>query len=405
MSSNSSSKSKRTPVSLRAALAPGHFFFCRRVALPPDVGGAEARETVKLEIESLSPFPLEHMQYGYRVDSQRRFAFVFAAYKRRFADGEIAGWERNEFVFPDFAIALGAPRQSKAPLLLRSETSVTYLEFDQASELPSRSFSMPLARDEEGVALPLEKQLQALGATARLPLEESSLEVWEVEPKVFTDGDDARLQARLRGTEEKIVWRSRRGALWSMDIRDEPIVERTKVEERRNAILWKAALGMAAAVALLLAGEVAYFLSLGYKEARERWNEEQQPRVDQIEAKRNTVNELLQFQESNLVPFEMLTAIDRFRYANGRVEVGKHEVTYEKIETNGPNGLLIDAYTSQASQATDFKNRLSGFPKVDSVNLENIKSDSKKGTSFRAVVRFRNDAFIDSAVGEVASRG
>ena len=57
-------------------MAPGCSFFCRRVEIPGDVESDELDSFLQLQLESLSPFPLEHLQFGFVVDAARQFAFL-----------------------------------------------------------------------------------------------------------------------------------------------------------------------------------------------------------------------------------------------------------------------------------------------------------------------------------------
>ena len=188
-----------------------------------------------------------------------------------------------------------------------------------------------------------------------------------------------------------------------MDVRDDDIVETAKVSHRRNLILWKAIQGMAILFLLLIVGEVAWGGIFGYKSSRISENKTQQVRVDKIDAQRNTINELLNYQESNLTPFAMLKAIDVYRYRNGVKSDPNHQVRYIKVETNGIDELVIDAECAQSNHTNAFKDRLGQFELVESVRLEKVRSDPK-GTKFTAIVKFRSGAFHDEKPTRVASQ-
>ena len=100
------------------------------------------------------------------------------------------------------------------------------------------------------------------------------------------------------------------------------------MEERRNYLIWRIAIGMAAVIGFLVAGEFVWFAEKGYLELRRGWNEEQAPLVEEIVSQKTTINELLSFRESDLIPFDMLVAIEPFR---------TDSVVFTKVETNGPN--------------------------------------------------------------------
>ena len=103
-------------------MAQGHSFFCRRVAIPADIDESELESFLQLQVESLSPFPLEHLQYGFIVDGSRRFAFLYSAYRRSFDSATVGDWESRDVVIPDFSIGLLAGKsEDGAPLLIDAE--------------------------------------------------------------------------------------------------------------------------------------------------------------------------------------------------------------------------------------------------------------------------------------------
>ena len=153
--------------------------------------------------------------------------------------------------------------------------------------------------------------------------------------------------------------------MWRMDLRDPETVGRVQMEERRNYLIWRIAIGMAAVIGLLMAGEFVWFAEKGYLELRRGWNEEQAPLVEEIVSQKTTINELLSFRESDLIPFDMLVAIEPFR---------TDSVVFHESETNGPNSLIVLANATSNGQANQFKARLERFVKIETVELQNIQS-------------------------------
>ena len=118
-------------------MAQGYSFFCRRVEIPGDVKSDELDSFLQLQLESLSPFPLEHLQFGFVIDASRHCAFLYAAYRRSFEHSVASSWEEQEAVIPEFSVGLLAGGlDDETPLLIEGGSSFTYLEFDSLSELP-----------------------------------------------------------------------------------------------------------------------------------------------------------------------------------------------------------------------------------------------------------------------------
>ena len=375
-------------------MAQGYSFFCRRVEIPSDVANDELESFLQLQLESLSPFPLEHLQFGFVIDAARRFAFLYSAYRRSFERSVTTGWEEQEAVIPEFSVGLVAGGlDAKTPLLVEGETSFTYFEFDSLSELPLYFQSIPKSddgTDEEADKPDLESVF------ARLKAERSieSFRVWEASSEIAID--KKALNVRASEGDRHIVAEVDRDSMWRMDLRDPETLERVQLEERRNYLIWRFAIGMAAAIGFLIMGEFVWFAEKGYLELRRDWNEEQAPLVEEIVSQKTTINELLSFRESDLIPFDMLVAIEPFR---------TDSVVFTKVETNGPNSLIVLANATSNGQANQFKARLERFVKIETVELQNIQS-RPGGTTFTALLNFKIGAFPNRGEGEeVASNG
>ncbi|MGY8693056.1 MAG: hypothetical protein ACKVGW_02530, partial [Verrucomicrobiia bacterium] len=68
MTENPQNPEKSRTLTMQVIAAPSQLFFCRRIEIPEDVTEDEREGFVQLQLESLSPFPLEHLQFGYVID-------------------------------------------------------------------------------------------------------------------------------------------------------------------------------------------------------------------------------------------------------------------------------------------------------------------------------------------------
>ena len=375
-------------------MAQGYSFFCRRVEIPGDVKSDELDSFLQLQLESLSPFPLEHLQFGFVIDASRHCAFLYAAYRRSFEHSVASSWEEQEAVIPEFSVGLLAGGlDDETPLLIEGGSSFTYLEFDSLSELPRYFQSIP-KRDKdinEGVE---RSDLESVSAKLKAERSVESIRVWKASSQIAIDKKVLKLRAKEE--DRHIVVEVDRNSMWRMDLQDSETVERVQMEERRNYLIWRIAIGMAAMIGLLIAGEFVWFAEKGYLGLRRGWNEEQAPLVEEIVSQKTTINELLSFRESDLIPFDMLVAIEPFR---------TDSVVFTKVETNGPNSLIVLANATSNGQANQFKARLERFVKIEAVELQNIQS-RPGGTTFTALLNFKIGAFPVRGEGEeIASNG
>jgi|TARA_B110000495_G_C23009939_1_gene597201 hypothetical protein len=392
---NPQNPEKSRTLTLQVIAAPSQLFFCRRIEIPEDVTEDEREGFVQLQLESMSPFPLEHLQFGYVVDESGRFAFLYSGYRRSFESGSIAEWEKQETVIPEFSIgAIAGKNDDGRPLLLVSENSVAYFEYDGQSELPCYFEAFPRERDENDQVMDLNASVDTAKARLGDRIKGKTIRVWNTNAVIYIGKQRLRLQAEENGSQITVI--VSRETLWTMDLRDPNRIEHAKLEERRNRLIWKVALGMAAVFMLLILGEFAWIGSQAYVNLRKGWNEERTPAVALIESHQSTVFELEEFQDSDLKPFDMLIAVQPFM---------SDAVTFTKVETNGSSGLKAFGEATSQGQANSFKARLERSEKIDSVELRDPKGNAG-GITFTALINFKTGAFNEAIEGEeVANNG
>ncbi|WP_191615577.1 hypothetical protein [Pelagicoccus enzymogenes] len=392
MSFPSKFKPQAQAYELDAFMAPAHWFFCRRIEIPSDLDKGEEEGFALLELEALSPFPLDHLHYGYRLDKAGRFAFVFAAYKRRFEKVDQAAWKRGDAVLPDFLLALHAAARSEEGLVLVTEKSFAAFSFDDSSELPASFYAEARQLDaEEGEEVPsLKSQLNRFESIAKSRLGISRLRIWYANTEAKWIGQTAWFGA-VDSSESPVARADfSRSQLWKADLRDPEQIELAQKEERQNAILWKGLGALAALVALILLGEVYWGASSAYLSYRNSKIAERTPLVEEIQGLQSTSNTLRGFLESDLQPFEMIEAL---------LPMQQHpDIIYRKFETEGPDVLVIDARANNQTQVTEFKKRLDRFDKISSVELSK-QVNKPTGSTFTATIRFKFGAFYQLAGG------
>ena len=387
-------KLKPQAYALDAYVVPAHLFFCRRIELPGDLEKGEEEGYALLELENLSPFPLEHLYYGYRLDERRRYAFVFAAYKRRFEGVDTKDWRRLDAALPDFLVALKGSVEERSPLVLVTQASYVAFAFDAESSLPARIVSAPRLSDAGGDLADQACAVQAFWDGVSDRMGNGSPRIWAANAGSKWLGSDAWFGATQADEEPAAKVSYTREELWHADLRDAEMIEQSQRDERQNAFLWKGIVGLAAAIALLLLGELYWAGSSVYRAQREKWNEARVERVTAIDKLKATTNTLQIFQESNLVPFRIIQELWPY--------IGSSNIVFRRFETDGPDGLIIDARADSQREMTQFKKRLEAFDKVVDVRLSN-QTAGTTGSTFKMTIRFQVGAFAKSR--EVASNG
>ena len=387
MSLLSKIKPKQQAYELDAYFAPGHYFFCRRVEIPADLEQGEEEGFALLELENLSPFPLEHMHYGFRLDENRRFAFVFAAYRRRFEGEVVAAWRHRDAALPEFLMALHPEAHDRDPLLFVGERSIAGFRYDERSSLPCDFVAERRNDIEDESSVDIESESRAFWSRASSRLGKGRPRIWRFDTESQWLGQTAWLRGRDLATSGRIETSFERDEIWKADIRDPETVAQARKDERQNGILWKGVIGIVALIGLLALGEAVLVAGDFYLSTQMKANEEREPVMLAIESRQVTNDQLESFKESNLDPFTLIESLRPYqRYP---------EIIYRRFEMEGPGTLSIDARADNQSRVTQFKQRLEGFGKITSVELSNQESRGT-GTTFTVTLSFDYGVFTQA---------
>ncbi len=361
----------------RVAFLPDALFFARAVPGAAGATPAEAAAQAELALEGLAPFPLAQLYYGSFWVPGAETALVFAAYRRRFTAEQVVAWGEAELVLPQFAAALGAGGTAGTTVVLASPENLTAVQWDK-SPVPVRVVSRPLPPETTD-----EDRLQARDEfVASL---ENAGRVTDVAAPLTADatGNDSAMVFRAGA----FVSRLAGPTAAQLDVRDKAELAALRGAQRRDVFLWRLALGAAAALLFLAAGE---FAIVG---AKKFW---QQGRQAKVAAQTATVNEIMKSQAlanridelatKRLLPFEMLALLieDNRKPA---------EITFVSVSTDSKAGiytLFIDAATTTMGQLSTYTATLRKLPMIQSVETRDEKSKGDGGT-FRLIVVFKPD--------------
>ena len=407
---------KATPPAV--AFVPGSTFFTRRLALPEELQASEIDGFVELSLEGLSPFPTDQLFFGYVTAEGGGAVFVFAAYRRRFPAEVIRSWSEQAFVLPDFLPVLRRSWDEDTTVFLEIGGDVSALAFRAGRSLPEALVSRPLpeSADESVRAAHRESLKEAIGRRGLLFEKQISLAgEWAVAedtgglsftlplppgepvaPVAVGEEVDAVESADQTPTVDPVPPPPEPAValsfdeLWAMDIRDPDFLAGRKQAVRVDTFMWRGLLGIAALFVLLLAGELLLIggkVSLGIVSGL---TAKRQGEVERIMDRHGIVNRLAEFDRSNLIPFEMLRAINAAR---------PRTVYFTRAATEGPSSLIIDASTKNVADVNQYEAALRATAEVLEVEVRNLKPRDD-GTTFTLVVTFRAGAF-ESATGGV----
>lgn len=368
----------------------GDAFFVRRLDRPAGTPEAEIPDFVALQLEELSPFPIEQLYLGHVRSGDGSAVFVYAAYRRRFSAEQTAAWSGAQYVMPDFAPALRLRFTTSSVVLLRSETTLTALYFEGGRELPLRVASRALApeatpdeieRVQQTVLALVEPGSAHEVALAAKALPESRAKGVQISYEPMGHGSG--VEVFIPGAE-----------CWAMDVRDPEFVAQQRKRLGLDLVLWRIVLGAAAAIALLFLGEVLLFAGKGYASWLRHRSEQRAPEIASIRDKDAAATRLEDFGRSGVQPFDMLSAVTVLRPRASPSE--KPPVYFTRTTAKGVTVLEIEGQAPDVASINAYEAALRAAPNVKGVEVRRVTTRND-GSSFSFAVTFKSGAFSRGA--------
>ena len=359
----------------RVAILPDALFFTRVVPLAAGAAPAAVAAQVELALESISPFPLSQLYYGWYAPAQAEHALAFAAYRRRFTADQVAEWQGAELAVPAFATVLGAAVEAATTLVLISPEGLTAVRWDE-SAVPSRILFRPVdseATDEERIRAREELLQEAGSGGAVIDLTEppTPAPARTDRETVFRAGD---FVARLPAAQ-----------LVTMDVRDKGELAVLRGARARDILLWRIGVGCAAAILLLGLGEIALLGAREWHKVRVAKLSAQRPFVEKIMASQRLAHRIDELATKRLLPIEMILAL---------AEPKPDEVIFTRVQADQSAGLytiIVDAQTTNAAQINVYQSALEKLPGPESVEVR-LQPSRGELAVFRLTVTFKPDA-------------
>lgn len=361
----------------KVVLLPDALFFTRPVPIPAGAGAAEAQAQVELALESMSPFPLSQLYYGWYWPAGAEHALVFAAYRRRFTSDQAAAWDGAELVLPAFAALAAAGVQPATTALLASPEGWTAVHW-AAPGVPANVLFRPLAPEpsEEDRARVRDELVRAMGGTKVV------IELPDA-PSALPDASDGEFSFRSG----ELVSRVPAAAAPALDVRDKGELAALRAAQKRDVILWRVLLGSAALLAVLILGEFGLVGGKAWQEIRTAKLRGQKPTVEKIVSSQALAFRIEELATKRLLPFEMITVVN----SEGR---RPPEITFTRVLASVPAGintLTVEAVATSAAQVSIYQATLQKVPAIERADAR-ITGTRGDIANFTLVVVFKSDA-------------
>jgi hypothetical protein len=366
---------RRGPPPPNIALLPDAMFFTRPVPITAGATSAETAAQVELALEAVSPFPLAQLYYGWFAAPGAEQAFVFAAYRRRFTAEQTAAWAAAELVMPVFASVLGASVSPATTVVLTTPDGLTAVHWE-TPQVPSAVLCRPLEPDatEADRVRVRDELLREIGESKTV-----------IDLAAPLAPDPAKNDGEVLFRAGEFVSRLPITAGTALDVRDKGELATFRRGRRRDVLLWRVALGCAAALVLLGAGEFALLGGKAWQKVRVAKLNAQKPLVDKIKNSDALARRIDELATKRLLPFEMITVLIGGKPA---------EITFTRVVTSTQSGiytLTVDATSTNAGQVSVYRSALEKLPACEKVEVRNLQTRGDTAT-FTLWIAFKPDA-------------
>ena len=348
---------------------PAHIFFTECVEIPAELEAGELDDFAELTIESVSPFPLDQLYWGFVDSESSNQILLYAAHRERVKNAAPEAIEDYAWVVPEFAPLASTSFSENTEVILTSESSVSLLQFAQGQAVPTH-ISAAASLPEE-----LDQTIEELRSLAP----ELSPEVSRIhlQPTSALLGDDQspvfhfqRGEEDAAHTEDSFLSRiNPTGAhLWRIDLRD-PIYKKAERNARRISFFSLRTLSWAALAMLLLIGsEFLLFGSQLWLGSRQNRIARQQPIVDTISEQQTLIFKLEQIERNDLRPIAILNALNTIR---------PEGIYFTKTVVEGENVIIVDGISNNVSALNGYTDTLQQSGNFEL--LEDPKTITRKG--------------------------
>ena len=366
---------KSSPPVKKVVLLPDHLFFVRVV---PVEAAVEVTSQIELALESLSPFSVAQLFYGWFLPPGEDRALVFAAYRKRFTTEQTAAWTDADAVLPSFSALLDAGSGTAAALLLTTADGLTGLAWDGHGRVPARVVSRCLAAEataEERAAV----RAEILGA---LEVPDAA----EVAGPIEVRGGEAAGEIVLAAGAQ--IARFGLDQLDALDVRDKAELRQRWRERRRNLMLWRVFAGCLAGLGLALLLELALIGGRVWQKSRTALVLAQTTAVQRIETSQQLASRIEELASKRLMPFEMISFVNEKR---------PHSIYFKRSSTDGLYKLLVDAQTNNAAEVDGYASAVRAAPYCEKAEVRDLRS--RDGiTQFTLIVTFKPEALLPKPV-------
>ncbi len=386
--------------SVEPRFVPGNWFVNRSLPLPEGLKGGDLQEFAELSVEELSPFNQKQLHWGYTCSRETGRMFLYAAFDQKLKI-PMADTDSADYVFPDFAQTFGLTFDRPTLIFFLHGDRLSGALFPSSDPVPQSVVGIRLEGGEPDHDVLVEakariiwriRQQLALSKEPTPSVPVSDFQEVNIRDAVYVRNRDAgdhqnpsAIELIPRDEEagaSRIVSLPSSSRLWERDIRKSEAKGLLMKKQKWTMRLWRCS--VAAILLFLLLGLLEGGLA-GLKKWHAKESEvasELKPMAEVVERKGDMLAKIDQITTSQLLPFEMLDAINRVRPAN---------IYFTRFIAESSNALQIEAISANSGEVEGFEERLEELGFLSGIEISNLR-DANNRSTFRLRVEFKQGA-------------
>ncbi len=366
----------------RVAVLPDGMFFSRAIPVAPGSTRPEVVAQVGLALESLSPFPLAQVYFGYYWPQGADHALVFAAYRRRFTVEQVESWKGVQHVIPAFATVLGSGVPPATTVILSSLEGLTAVHWG-TGPVPTVVLFQPVLPEA-----PPEERAEVRARLIRSAGEAKKVIDVAAAPEPQRAGSDRELAFQAGELRSALAAEDSD----ALDIRDKGELAALARARARDMVIWRVAIGCIVLCLAMLVGEGALLGAGFWQKARLAKVAAQKPTVQHVMAEQELAGRIDDLSTKRLLPLEMISA------ASPEVALPKSPpaIQFLRATANTLDSVQIEAQTSNAGEIAGYKTALEQAANVERVEIRDQRARDNVVT-FTLVITFKPGALAPAA--------
>lgn len=377
-------------------LLPDTQFFVRAVPVPDATTHDDVAAQVELALETLAPFPVSQMYYGYHWLPGARHALAYAAYRKRFNQASVETWPAADAVLPAFATLLTPAARPGATALLHTPGAITAVHWGNDHGVPDHVVSRALPQPAEDEPPLSDADRDAACAALRNELLRAMPGTVHLAEYQYPDPDAAPPPARADGAlvfspppapgaqtaPQTVTFTTPQ--LDALDVRDKAELAARRAARRRDSLLWRAFLGCLCLLGLCALVDAAVVGGKFWQAKRAEQVRLQAPYVAEIDRQNLMANRIEDLSNKRLLPFEMIDLL-RPRLPNS--------ILFTRVITRSLSSVEVQARTNNAGDFNAFRTALASQSNIEKIDITN-SSIRDGATTFTMVITFKPGAVV-----------